>query len=52
MSVFDKIGRLLTRTSLAAEILTNRQPRIRVTDRPIVKALENIYTELKLQRKL
>ncbi|KKL47452.1 hypothetical protein LCGC14_2335400 [marine sediment metagenome] len=50
MSVFDKIGRLLTRTTTDSEFTTDGLPKTRVSDKPVQKVLEDIYTELRLHR--
>ena len=52
MKLFDKLGRLLTKTSLDAEITTDGEPRIRISAKSIQKVLEDIRTELKLHRTL
>ena len=52
MKLFDKLGRLLTKTALDAEFTTDGQPKIRVSDKPIQKALEDIYAELIFHREL
>ncbi len=52
MKLFDKLGRLLTKTSLDSEFTTDGLPKLRVSDKPIQKALEDIYAELLLHRKL
>ena len=50
MKAFDQRGRLLTKTSLDSEFTTDGLPKIRVSDKPIRKALEDIYAELRLHR--
>lgn len=52
MKLFDKLGRLLTKTSLDSEFSTDGLPKLRVSDKPIQKALEAIYAELTLHREL
>ena len=50
MSVFDKIGRLLTKTSLDSEFDDSGQSNLRVSDKSIQGVLEDIYSELRFQR--
>ena len=52
MSVFDKVGREIIKLFLDSETTTEGLPKIRVSDKPIRKALEDIYAELRLHRKL
>ena len=52
MKLFDKLGRLLTKTSLDSESTEGGRAEVRVSAESIRKALEDIYGELKEHSKL